>query len=241
MRFLVGPRGDAEPCYTVAFEPLGVGGIQRMGEAGAFGGEGEVLAFVGEELVCPNFPGDFDNLAEESAVFLVLSGVGVGVELGPFVRPDPPAETDFDPSSCQVIENCNVLSESDGVPPGGDVGHLPYADAGGAGSEVGAKEDWVGDVPGLVWAEVVLAKPHGLETEFLGEKGLLSQIVQQVGCVGGVACGLGHGSKSRKLHDPFSLLGYPAGVAASSLVGPVVIGEPTVTLGTRLLMLQRTS
>ena len=212
-----------------------------MLEPGFFCRKCKILTLVGEELVRPDFLGHLNDFPEEGAVFLVLPGVGVRVELGSFVGPNAPTKPHIHPAPGQVVQDGNVFGEAYRVPPGSYIGHLANANLRRPCSEVGAQQDRVGDVSGLVGAEVMFAQPHRLESHLLCKDGLLPEVIQQVRCGSGIASGVGYGSKCCKPHIPDSLLYYPAGMDASFTSLRTGWGGPTVTLGTRLLMLQSTS
>ncbi len=200
MGLLVGPGSHPEPSDPLAVLPRRVRRYGRVGEHGALGGEIVVGAVVGEVRFSPYLADDIDSFPEQLAVFLVLPGVGVGVELRTLVGPDTPAESDVNPAAGHVVEDGQVFGKANGVPPGGDVGHLPDAYPGGAGRQVCSQQDWVREVADSVGAEVVLSEPDGLETQFLGQDGLLSQVVQHVGGVGGLARGCRHGGECCEPH-----------------------------------------
>ena len=166
-----------------------------MAELGALGGEPVVGSLVAEVRVRPNLTDYVYGFPEKLPVIPVLSGVGVGVKLGPFIGPDAPAETDFDAAPGHVIQDGQVLGQPYGVPPGGDICHLADADCGCPCRQVGSQEYGVRQVTNTVGAEVVLAQPHGLKAQFFGEDGLPPEIVQHVGGASRLSGGSGDGGE----------------------------------------------
>ena len=158
-----------------------------MREDRVFSREAVVGAIVGKVRVRPDLPDYLHRLPEQFAVLVVLSGVGVGMELGPLVGPDSPAKPDFQPAPGHVVQDGQVLGQQYRVPPRSDVRHLADADSGGAGRQVGAQQYGIREVSQAIGAEVMFSQPHGLEPQFLGEYSLLSEVVQHVGGVGGLA------------------------------------------------------
>ena len=144
-------------------------------------------SLVGKVRVRPDLPDYFHRLPEQFAVLVVPPGIGVGMELGALVGPDPPAEPDFQPAPGHVVQDGQVFSQPYRVPPRSDVRHLADADSGGAGRQVGAQQYGVREVSQAVGAEVMFSQPHGIEPQFLGQYSLLSEVVQHVGGVGGLA------------------------------------------------------
>ena len=170
-----------------------------MFERGAGRRECVVRALVREMLLGPDLLHALDRLAEQLPVLLLEAGVRVGMELRPLVGPDAAPEPGLDPALGHVVEDGDVLGEADRVPPGGDVGHLADADVRRARRDVGAEQDGVGQVADPVRAEMVLADPHRVIAELLGEDALLAEIVD--GRIGRVAiAGIVHGRKDRKAH-----------------------------------------
>ena len=158
-----------------------------MGKHGALGREAVVGTLVGEVRFGPYLSDYFDCFPEQFAVFFVLPGVGVGMELRPFVGPDSASEPDLQPSPGHVVQQGQVLRQPYGVPPGSDVCHLPDTDRGSSGCQVSAQQYRVWQVAHAVGAEVMLTQPDCLEPHFLGQDGLLPEIVQHIGGVGGLA------------------------------------------------------
>ena len=102
-----------------------------MREARVRRGEGVVGPLVSEALFRPGLPHDLDGLTEELAILLLLPRVGAGVKLRALVRPDAATEADVHSSPGQIVENGEILGQPDGMPPHGDVGHLPDPDPAG--------------------------------------------------------------------------------------------------------------
>ena len=172
-----------------------------MGEDGAVNGEGEVLPLVRKVLVGPYLPHHLHRLPEQFPVLSVLARVRVGVELRALIGPDSPAEADLHATAGHVVQDRQVFGKTYGVPPRGDVRHLPDAYPGGAGRQVGAQQDRVRQVADPVGAEVVLSEPDGLETQFLGQDGLLPEVADHLLGVDGLPSGSCHRRECRESHS----------------------------------------
>ena len=150
-----------------------------MAETGVGRGKAVVLAGMGEELLGPRLLHDLDGLDEERAVGFLLR-VRVGVELGSLVAADTASEPHFDTPLRQVVEDGEVLGEPDGMPPHRDVGHLPDTDPRGSRGDVRTDQDRIGQVPSAEGLEVVLADPHRMETQLLGQHDLLTEVPEHL-------------------------------------------------------------
>ena len=181
-----------------------------MGKHGVFDGEGVVRAFVGKVFVGPDLADDFHGLGKQLPVLLVLARVGVGMKLRPFIRPDAPSEPDFDPTPGHVVQDGQVFGQPYRMPPGRDVGHLPDANAARPRRQVRPQQDGIGYVAHPVGTEVMLAQPHRLEAQLLGQNGLLPQVVQVLRRTGSLAGRRRHGGERGKPHfgtsSPFDFL-----------------------------------
>jgi len=175
---LVGLRRDAQLEHAVAVLPGGIRRIAGMREPRIGRRERVVRALVGEALLGPGLPHDLDGLAKELAVLGILPRIGVRMELRPLVGPDPAAETHVDPAPGEVVQEREVLGQPDGMPPGRDVRHLADPDAARPHGQVGAHQDRIGEVAEPVGAEVVLAHPHRVVAELLGQDDLLPEVVE---------------------------------------------------------------
>ena len=70
--------------------------------------------------------------------------------------------------------------------------------------DVRAQQYRIGQIPDPVGAEVMLAQPHDLEAQFLGQHGLLSEIIEHLGGVGGLSRRRRHGRECREPHGETS-------------------------------------
>ncbi len=101
------------------------------------------------------------------------------MELGTLIRPHSSAESDVYASLGHVVQNCQILSQANRMPPGSDVRHLSDANRGRPRRKVRAEQDRIRDIAHSIGPKVVLTEPHRLEAEFLGQDGLLPEVVQQ--------------------------------------------------------------
>ena len=171
-----------------------------MGKHRVLGGKGVVFSPVREKLLRPDLPDDFHRFLEKLPVFLVLARVGVGMKLRALVGPDTPAEADIHPAPGHVVQDGDILRQPYWVPPGCDVCHLADANPGGAGSQVGAQQNWVGKISRAVEAKMVLSQPDGFEAQFFRQDRLLPEIIQYFCSIGSFPGRCSHGGKCGKLH-----------------------------------------
>ena len=163
-------------------------------------GKAVVGSTVRKVLVGPYLTHYLHHLPEKLPVLRILARVGVGMKLWTLVRPDSPAEPNLHASAGHVVQHRKVFSKPYRVPPGSYVRHLADANPGRPRREVCAKQDRVRQIAHSIGPKVVFSEPHGLEAELLGQNGLLSEVVNHLLGVGGLAGGRRHCRERPEFH-----------------------------------------
>jgi hypothetical protein len=78
--------------------------------------KGVVLPFMGEEIVSPRLYDDIYCLDEQVSILTFVPWVSHNVEGHVFTRPTTTPEAHFHPSLRHLVQQGNVLGESDGMP-----------------------------------------------------------------------------------------------------------------------------
>ena len=151
-------------------------------------------------LVGPYLPDYLHRLTEQLPVLLILARVGVRMKLGTLIRPDSPAEANLHASAGHVVQGRQVFGKPYRMPPRSYIRHLPDADSGRPRGQVCAQQDRVRQIAHSIGPEMMFSEPHGLEAEFLGQDGLLSEVVNQLLGVSSLSGRPRYGSERRELH-----------------------------------------
>ncbi len=164
--------------------------------------DGEVVSVPGEALLGP-------HLRQRSHVF-VPSGLGrVGVhlkstELGPGRRP---RRAEFEPAPRQDVEKGGALGHADWMIDLGyaDHGGMSHANLLGLHRGGGEEEFWRRGV-GVLFQEVVLDGPRGVESKLVGQPNLFEGVQDDL-----LFDAVGEGAGNRELEDHAKLHGGTSG------------------------------